>query len=121
MYDQTIKADEGKIRPTLVPPEAIEAIAAVRTYGVSKYGSDENWKEVEPERYRDALYRHWLAYLKDPNSKDTESGLPHMWHILCNAAFLCEMEETVTPTQLPKQNYSEIWQGCEEGLLNGNN
>lgn len=38
-------------------------------------------------------YRHWLAYLKG-EKYDQESGLPHLWHLACNAAFLIEMEET---------------------------
>ena len=42
---------------------------------------------------RDALYRHWLNYLDDPKGVDEESGLPHLWHLACNAAFLIEMEE----------------------------
>ena len=121
MSDQTIKADAGKIRPTLVPPEAIKAIATVRTYGAAKYGDDENWKIVEPERYRDALFRHWLAYLEDPTALDAESGLPHMWHILCNAAFLCAIEVTPVLVQPSNQRLSEMWRGSEEGVLyNGN-
>lgn len=90
--DQSAKADAGKIMPTLVPPALIEAVAAVRGYGCSKYGDPDNWRRVEPQRYRDALYRHWLAYLKNPEACDPESGLPHLWHLACNAAFLIEME-----------------------------
>lgn len=90
--DQSAKTDAGKIRPTLVPPALIEAVAAVREYGCSKYGDPDNWKRVEPQRYREALYRHWLAYLKNPEACDPESGLPHLWHLACNAAFLIEME-----------------------------
>lgn len=82
----------GKLRPTLVPTEAIRAIANVREYGATKYASDENWKVVPVEYYRDALYRHLLAYLDDPQAKDKESGLPHMWHLLTNAAFLTALE-----------------------------
>lgn len=89
--DQKVKADAGKVRPTLVPLKLIEAVAAVREYGCRKYHDPENWKKVEKERYKDALYRHWLAYLKGEN-KDPESGLPHLWHLACNAAFLIEME-----------------------------
>ena len=90
--DQSVKHDAGKIRPTLVPIRAIEAIAEVRGYGVEKYSDPDNWKKVEPERYRDALYRHWLLYLNEPNGLDKESGLPHLWHVLCNAAFLVDLE-----------------------------
>ena len=91
------KSDCGKPRPCLVPPEIIWAITYVREYGCKKYHDPENWKKVEPERYRNASYRHFLAYLKDQNAKDEESGLPHLWHLACNIAFLIalEKEETV--------------------------
>ena len=90
--DDTAKADAGKPRPTLVPTSLIRAVTAVREYGTAKYHDPENWRTVEPQRYRDALYRHWLAYLEDPNGTDVESGLPHLWHVACNVAFLIEME-----------------------------
>ena len=90
--DQTIKADAGKLMLTLVPRAIIRAIAAIRAYGVKKYGDPDNWKKVEIQRYRDAAYRHWLAYLDDPDGVDEESGLPHLWHHACNIAFLCELE-----------------------------
>lgn len=96
MSDQTAKKDEGKLRLTLVPTEIIRAIAAVRMYGTMKYGDPDNWKRVEKERYRDAMFRHLLAYLDDPAGTDAESGLPHLWHICTNAAFLCEMENART-------------------------
>jgi len=92
MNNQDIKADAGKIRPTLVPVELIEDVAVVRQYGVEKYGDPDNWKHVEIERYRDAAYRHWLAYLRDPNSIDEESGIANYKHLACNIAFICYME-----------------------------
>lgn len=91
-HDQTAKADAGKLQITLVPRQIIRDIAEVRMYGNKKYGDPENWRSVSPERYRDALMRHLLAYLDDPDSTDDESGLPHLWHAACNIAFLCEME-----------------------------
>ena len=90
---QQAKADQGKPCPSLCPVSLIEAVTAVRMFGLQKYHDPDNWKQVEPERYRDALYRHWLAYLKG-EKYDQESGLPHLWHLACNAAFLIEMEET---------------------------
>ena len=89
--DQEAKADADKIRPTLVPPSLVPAVAAVREHGTRKYGDPENWKRVDAQRYKDALYRHWLAYLNGEEC-DEESGLPHLWHLACNAAFLIEME-----------------------------
>lgn len=91
---QEAKADAGKLRPTLVPVSLIDAVAAIREYGCAKYRDPDNWKRVEPQRYRDALYRHWLAYLRG-EYKDKESGLPHLWHLACNAAFLIDIENNV--------------------------
>lgn len=91
--DQTAKADAGKLQLSLVPGNLIRACAVVRMYGNKKYGDPDNWKTVEPQRYRDAAYRHWLAYIDDHNSVDPESGIPHLWHCICNLAFLAQMEE----------------------------
>lgn len=91
--DQSAKADAGKLPLTLVPREIIRAIAATRLYGVKKYGDPDNWKRVSKERYRDAAFRHFIAYLDDPDGMDEESGLPHLWHCVTNFAFLCELEK----------------------------
>lgn len=91
--DQTIKSDAGKPRLSLVPRKIIFDIARVREYGVNKYGDAENWKSVEIERYRDAAFRHFMAYLDDPNGVDEESGIKHLSHLACNIAFLCELEK----------------------------
>lgn len=91
-HDQSLKADAGKLRLALVPPELIEAVGAVRTFGAQKYGASESWKQVQPERYRDAMMRHLCAYLRDQHGKDPESGLPHLWHLACNAGFLIALE-----------------------------
>ena len=91
--DQSIKADAGKLRLTLVPRKIIKAIAVIREYGVNKYGENESWRKVEVERYKDAAFRHFIAYLDNPNGVDEESGLPHLWHLACNIAFLIELEK----------------------------
>lgn len=92
--DQSIKKDFGKARLTLVPRKILWAIAAIREYGNTKYpdGGPDNWKAVEVERYRDAAFRHFLRYLDDPKGVDKESGFPHLYHLACNVAFLCEKE-----------------------------
>lgn len=104
--EQAVKADAGKLRLTLVPHEVIRAIARVRMYGTEKYGDPENWRRVEVERYRDALLRHTLAYLEDPQGVDEESGLHHWEHMACNIAFIAEMEAAKS------SGYSiEFWEG----------
>lgn len=90
--DQIAKCDAGKPRPTLVPPRIIWAITKVREFGCKKYSDPDNWKKVEPQRYWDAAYRHWLAYLENTDSIDEESGLPSLWHLLTDIGFLVVLE-----------------------------
>lgn len=87
-----LKHDGGKLRLDLVPPELIEAVGAVMTHGAEKYGEG-SYRNVEPKRYRAALMRHICKWLKNPYGKDEDSGLPHLWHIACNVAFLIELDK----------------------------
>lgn len=88
---QSAKADNGKPTLSLVPKQIIYEIEKVRSFGVKKYKDPENWKQVEIERYHEALLRHTLAVWEDINARDKESGLLHLSHIACNVAFLLEM------------------------------
>ena len=90
---QQAKADQGKPHPSYVPVALIKAVMDVREMGTSKYGDPDNWKQVEPERYHQAMLRHILAVWNDPYKIDPESGLPHIAHVATNIAFLLEMEE----------------------------
>lgn len=103
-YRQEAKADNGKPRLTLVPRRIIWDIAAIREYGTAKYHDPDNWRDVEPQRYRDAAFRHFMAYLDDPHGVDEESGLPHLWHLCTNCAFLCEMEDVGNELSGDKRN-----------------
>ena len=89
--DQSAKTDAGKIRPTLVPPALIEAVAAVREYGCSKYHDPDNWRSVEPQRYWEATLRHALAAWDNYEATDAESGLPHLAHMACDIAFILQI------------------------------
>ena len=97
--EQKAKADNGKLKLSLVPVQIIKDIAKVREYGCKKYKDPDNWKRVELRRYIDAFYRHWLAFIENPLSSDEESGLPHYIHCACNMAFICELmkEKGVEP------------------------
>lgn len=85
------KSDDGKLQLSAVPPEAIVAIAKIREYGNKKYADPQNWRRVLPEKFHEAMLRHCLACWEDPYAVDPESGLPHLWHLMCNGAFLCAM------------------------------
>lgn len=87
-----LKHDGGKLRLDLVPPQMIEAVGAVMTHGAIKYGEG-SYRRVEPKRYRAALMRHIVEWLKNPYGLDKDSGLPHLWHVACNVAFLLELDQ----------------------------
>ena len=83
-----LKFDAGKLRYSLIPPEATRALAEVLSFGARKYAPN-SWQTVPnaPERYLDALIRHLEAH-RSGELYDPESNLPHVYHLLCNAAFL---------------------------------
>lgn len=105
--NQAIKADAGKPKLTLVPRQIIYDIAEVREYGQKKYGSSESWKDVEVQRYKDAAFRHFMAYLDEPDGVDKESGISHLKHLACNIAFLCELKE-IERKEYEKWRYASI-------------
>jgi len=78
----------SKIRPNLLPYEAvIEGIKAME-YGAKKYGP-EQWRDVDMERvdFLNALERHLLAY-KSGEKLAEDSGVSHLGHIIANCAIL---------------------------------
>lgn len=92
--------DSGKLKYSHVPPEVIDAIAVVRAYGNRKYSDPDNWRSISPDRWHEALLRHTREIWNDPCHIDEESGLPSLWHLATNAAFLCaclrpELEKAV--------------------------
>jgi len=84
-----LRYNVGKIRLSLVPPSLHRYVGAVMTYGALKY-ADHNWRKGFPwSSLIDSLERHILSF-KSGEDLDSESGLPHIAHIACNAAFLVE-------------------------------
>lgn len=120
-----LKADKGKPRLSLVPPEMITQAARVIEYGEKKYGTGKTWKDrANKQQYIDALARHTTAFWADPDGVDGESGLPHLSHVAANVAFLCELMygdvHTVEldmhrlirdPYQHPEEEYWGIFDG----------
>ena len=89
--NQSAKADSGKPNLSLVPKQIIYEIEKVRAFGSKKYKDPDNWKNVELERYHQALLRHTLAMWNDVQAKDNESGLLHLSHMATNIAFILEL------------------------------
>lgn len=90
--DQKLKRDAGKLRWDLLPLGPMKGIVEVLTFGLNKGYKEDSWKQVDPKRYEAALWRHWYA-VKSGEEIDPESGLPHMYHFLCNAMFLTYLKE----------------------------
>jgi hypothetical protein len=81
-----MKETSGKLRWTLLPLDALKEVVKVLEYGARKYSAD-NWQKVDKEKYKEALWRHWVAY-NQGEKKDPETGLSHLAHLLCDGLFL---------------------------------
>ena len=80
---QAVKYDEGKPDFTYVSYEMMYALARVREFGSKKYSRD-NWKKgFKISRSLAACLRHIFSHLRG-ETKDPESGLPHLWHAACS-------------------------------------
>ncbi len=89
MNMEFIKYDNGKAPLSILPFEALEAIAKIMEYGAKEYTCD-NWKKCKPEevrRYIDAALRHIYQSISD-GELDKESGFPHIYHAASNLIFL---------------------------------
>jgi hypothetical protein len=110
MTEEGNKYDSGKPRLDLIPPEAEYALGCVLAYGAGKY-ADRNWeKGFAWGRSVGALKRHLTAW-EAGQDRDPESGLPHLWHVLTNAAFLVAFESRGVGTD-------DRPQGCAVHLWN---
>lgn len=90
--NQECKKDAGKPRIALVPMQILRDVAEVRGWAVdNKYHDPDNWKDVELDRYINAMLRHTIAFVEDMESKDEESGLYHQYHAETNWAFISEL------------------------------
>ena len=79
-----------KVALGLLPGAADIYGALAMAEGAKKYGPF-NWREkgVKHTVYLDAIKRHLLA-LYDGQWKDSESGIPHLGHIIAGAAIILD-------------------------------
>jgi hypothetical protein len=87
-----MKFDHDKPRYDLLPPVAIDEMAKVMTFGAKKYEPN-SWRNVAnaESRYLAAALRHAFAIARG-EINDPETGLPHAAHLMCDAAFLTELQ-----------------------------
>lgn len=91
--NQNHKTDAGKppAAHLLEFPAALEQMIRVSETGAAKYGRN-TWRRVERDRYLHALLRHVLAIGVDGRARDVDTGLPHLAHVLWNAAALLQLD-----------------------------
>jgi 5'(3')-deoxyribonucleotidase len=88
-----VRFNIGKTRHDLVPTFAQEQYAKVLTKGSEKY-SERNWElGMKWSKVIASLKRHTLAF-ESGEDYDSETGLLHTAHIMCNAGFLTEYYKT---------------------------
>ncbi len=86
------KEDKDKTSYDLVPPEALEEITKVLTFGAKKYEA-RNWESgIKYGRVFAACMRHLWAWWRGEN-KDKETKLSHLAHAGCCIFFLLAYEE----------------------------
>jgi hypothetical protein len=83
--------DTGKLRWSLLPRDVMRDIVEVLEFGASKYAVD-NWKlatsQENIERCWNSFDRHRDALQLENQYLDTETGLAHTAHMLCNLVFI---------------------------------
>lgn len=85
LYDnQDIIENDAQIK---LPYNALEQVCRVFAYGAEVKYSRDNYKLVPGlslETYIQSMWRHLMQYLRGEDT-DTESKLPHLAHLACNA------------------------------------
>jgi hypothetical protein len=76
------KMDGNKAQYSLLPPDAIRAVAEVMTEGAKKYSAN-NWVGLELSRVLDALQRHLNAF-QSGEEVAADSGQHHLAHAMAN-------------------------------------
>lgn len=89
-----VKYDDNKLKYSLIPSYALEAVAKNLTAGLKKYPHRDNWQLVDnaEERYLDALMRH-LEQHRRGEIYDTDNIDPtttHLSAVSVNCMFLLE-------------------------------
>lgn len=87
--NEGLRYNTGKLRYDLIPAFAQQQYARVLTKGAEKY-AERNWeKGMSWSSVLASLKRH-IAAFELGEDFDKESGLHHMAHVMCNAAFITE-------------------------------
>ena len=85
------KFDDDKPRMDLLPPQVLQDVAQIFTFGAEKYG-DHNWRDgINYSRIYAACMRHLTAFW-DGETFDPESDMHHLDHAIANLMMLSHYE-----------------------------
>lgn len=90
-YSQDIKKENIRSSIELIPTSAIKSLSATLTLNTQKQGG-----EIARQQILNETLHHLVAYIDNPSSKDTESGLFHIEHVLCNVVLLNDLQTAKT-------------------------
>jgi len=89
---QGLRYNSGKLEWDLVDFRSLEPMVKVLMFGATKYTPD-NWKKGMPKKhFLNSAMRH-LTAMFDGEEIDSESGLPHSAHLMCNVMYLSFFEQ----------------------------
>lgn len=92
-----VKYDEGKPHWSLLPPEALEEVVKVYTFGAKKYAPN-NWRKgMAWSRTFSAIMRHCWSFWSG-ETLDPETGLHHLAHAAFGCLTLIEYTKKKTAT-----------------------
>lgn len=87
-----VKKDEGKLRWSLLPWDAIREVVKVLMFGAKKY-DDRNWeKGMGWDRLFDATMRHNVDWWQFREKEASDSRISHLAHMACDILFLLAYE-----------------------------
>jgi len=86
-----------KPRPDLLPARALLGAGKAMAYGRAKHGN-RTWRVPDTEQatvecHAASAMRHFLDYLLDPNAIEEGSGLPVLYHLLCQVSIMIDLHE----------------------------
>jgi hypothetical protein len=84
-----LRFNEGKTQIDLIPPDVIEGLGKVLTFGADKYDKNNYRRGMKWSNVINSLLRHINAF-RAGEDFDKESGLLHLDHAMCNLVFLRE-------------------------------
>lgn len=87
-----VKADSGKVEYHHMPPEALEQVMQVFTFGGKKYSAYNFRNGFNYSRPFNAAMRHLWAWWRGENT-DPESNLSHLAHAACCIIMLLDFEK----------------------------